>query len=554
MPETTRNGEIALERLRVRLIDVELFTGAEGEGMERQWTMLPTLIVPIRGEGELELDAGALRMYQNRAYPVQPDSTFGLRSDRGGALTAAIIRFEAAIDPGEKGSAEEPLSIETLFGGKDELIVPVQGRLAHLCRSIYENRRSEDGLKRWRAGLDMNELLYSLLSAEAGDSASTSSALESAKAFMEERFHEDVSIERLASIAELSPKYFVDAFKKTYGVSAIDYLTNIRMNRAKRLMLRSGLRMKEVAHQVGYRDEFYFSRKFKQFAGMSPTVYMQSRSRRIAVYGSSSIIGYVLALGIIPYAAPLHPKWTKLYCERYGADIPVHLDAFRQNHRRMANIEQLAASGPELIICDHETEEWERRRLADIAPVFPLPADEQGWEAILLALGVRLGAEAEARQWTSDYERKAEERRMLVRSRTEGQGRKVLQIRMLGDQLYADCSSTFYAVMVEGLGLETIHAYAPSEHGRPITLGELGSLDADRAFMCIRKDFETLESWRTLRESAEWQKLPLVREGRLSLLPSDPWREYSPTAIERCLEMASAMFGEVGEMDDKLYE
>ncbi|OUS74814.1 hypothetical protein B1748_20975 [Paenibacillus sp. MY03] len=549
MLKTARNGGVPLERLRVRLIDVELFAGAEGERMERQLTLLPALIVPIRGEGELELDAGSLRLVRDRAYPVRPDSTFGLLSDRGGELAAAILHFEATIEPGKE---QLPLAalpaahlIEMLFEGKDELNVPVKGRLAHLCRSIYENWRSEDGLKRWRAELDMNELIYSLLSAErVGSKASTESALERSRAFMEERFHEDLSIERLASIAKLSPKYYVDAFKKTYGVSAIDTLTNIRMNRAKKLMLHSGLRMKEVAHQVGFADEFYFSRKFKKFAGMSPTAYMKSRSKRIVVYGSSSIIGYMLALGIIPYAAPLHPKWTKLYIERYGADIPVHLDAFRQNHRRMANIEQLAFTKPELIVCANETEDWERQRLAKIAPVFLLPSEETGWESVLLALAARLDAEAEARQWILDYERKAEERCSLVRAGTQGAGRNVLQIRLVKDRMYLDCSSTFHDVMVKGLGFISLHPYMPSDHGRPITLEELGRLDADWAFMLIRKESETLERWRTLRESSDWQALPVVRDNRLRLLPSDPWREYSPIAIERCLEMAFAMIVE----------
>ncbi|QNK56752.1 AraC family transcriptional regulator [Paenibacillus sp. PAMC21692] len=549
MLKTARNGGVPLERLRVRLIDVELFAGAEGERMERQLTLLPALIVPIRGEGELELDAGSLRLVRDRAYPVRPDSTFGLLSDRGGELAAAILHFEATI---ESGKEQLPLAalpaahlIEMLFEGKDELNVPVKGRLAHLCRSIYENWRSEDGLKRWRAELDMNELIYSLLSAErVGSKASTESALERSKAFMEERFHEDLSIERLASIAKLSPKYYVDAFKKTYGVSAIDTLTNIRMNRAKKLMLHSGLRMKEVAHQVGFADEFYFSRRFKKFAGMSPTAYMKSRSKRIVVYGSSSIIGYMLALGIIPYAAPLHPKWTKLYIERYGADIPVHLDAFRQNHRRMANIEQLVGTKPELIVCANETEDWERQRLAKIAPVFLLPSEETGWESVLLALAARLDAEAEARQWILDYERKAEERCFLVRTGTLGPGRNVLQIRLVKDRLYLDCSSTFHDVMVKGLGFTSLHPYMPSDHGRPITLEELGRLDADWAFMLIRKESETLERWRTLRESSDWQALPVVRDNRLRLLPSDPWREYSPIAIERCLEMAFTMIVE----------
>ncbi|MDT2258386.1 helix-turn-helix domain-containing protein [Paenibacillus larvae] len=44
----------------------------------------------------------------------------------------------------------------------------------------------------------------------------------------------------------------------------MDYVTEVRVNSAKKLMVRSDARLRDIAHQVGYNDEFYFSRKFKK--------------------------------------------------------------------------------------------------------------------------------------------------------------------------------------------------------------------------------------------------------------------------------------------------
>ncbi|MHA6482601.1 helix-turn-helix domain-containing protein [Paenibacillus sp. strain BS8-2] len=562
MTDATRNKVMPLERLRIRLIDIDIFTGVEGNRMERRLATTPALVIPIHGSGELELDAGKIRLQRDHVYPVRTDTTFGIRADRGGELTAAILRFDAYYDLGEewrdweqetcadaKRQAREAAfeqtkpTVDELFRGKSELAVPVNGRLAFICRSIDENRRSRDPLKRWRAELDTNELIYYLLS-ESEDSCkdTTEMALERVKAFMQERFHEDLSIERLASVAELSAKYFVDVFKKTYGVSAIDYLTNVRMDEAKRLLLRQNMLMKEVAHQVGYADEFYFSRKFKKFAGMSPTAFIQSRSRRIAVYDTSSIIGFLIPLGIIPYAAPLHPMWTKLYSDRYGVDIPIHLDGFRMNRHNKANIEQLKAAKPDIIICSHEAEEWERKQLEEIAPLIVLPPYTIGWEEILVELGQQLGAEQEAKLWIEQYTRKAQEQRKSLESGSAGTGNRALLIRMDQDQLYIDWSATFHDVMHKGLGFQSAYPEATVESSYPVTISELAQLETDWACMLIRRDSETLEHWKSLQEMPAWNMLRFVREERLRMLPSDPWREYSPIAIERCLGMTSEMF------------
>ena len=69
------------------------------------------------------------------------------------------------------------------------------------------------------------------------------------------------------------------------------------------------------------------------------------------MYGSTALLGYAMPLDFTPYAAPLHPKWSQHYYNMLGPDIPVHLDAYRQNHNKYANLEKLASARPELIVC-----------------------------------------------------------------------------------------------------------------------------------------------------------------------------------------------------------
>ncbi|MGV2806326.1 helix-turn-helix domain-containing protein, partial [Clostridium perfringens] len=124
---------------------------------------------------------------------------------------------------------------------------------------------------------------------------------------------------QLARMANISPKYFVDLFKKTFGQTTIDYLTHVRMNHAKRYLAESDDRLRDIAQRVGYKDEFYFSRIFKKKVGMSPSEYARN-SRQLIAACSSSIIGQLVALNVVPAAAPLDAKWTPYYYNAYYSE------------------------------------------------------------------------------------------------------------------------------------------------------------------------------------------------------------------------------------------
>ena len=86
------------------------------------------------------------------------------------------------------------------------------------------------------------------------------------------------------------------------------------------------------------------------------------------MYGSTALLGYAMPLDFTPYAAPLHPKWSQHYYNMLGPDIPVHLDAYRQNHNKYANLEKLASARPELIVCAQGWKIGRRSASADCPP------------------------------------------------------------------------------------------------------------------------------------------------------------------------------------------
>ena len=129
-------------------------------------------------------------------------------------------------------------------------------------------------LERLEVILDKN---ISLMTETAGAYDSTTAANElcgKITEFIKARYTEDISIAELADNFKLNPTYMSRVFKARTGRSPTRFLTELRINRAKKLLTDyPELEIKEISIQLGFQDQNYFSRLFKKEAGVSPLEY-----------------------------------------------------------------------------------------------------------------------------------------------------------------------------------------------------------------------------------------------------------------------------------------
>ena len=97
--------------------------------------------------------------------------------------------------------------------------------------------------------------------------------LDKAVQFIKQNYQNNITLEDAANEAGFSTYYFGKLFKKTFGVSFIDYLTNLRIEQAKELLRDPYLTVKGITYQVGFMDPNYFTRVFKKSEGLTPTEY-----------------------------------------------------------------------------------------------------------------------------------------------------------------------------------------------------------------------------------------------------------------------------------------
>lgn len=93
------------------------------------------------------------------------------------------------------------------------------------------------------------------------------------KDYIDRNYKKDISAKDVSGILGYSDVYFSKVFKQLFDDNFINYLTKIRIDRAKLLLKDVSFNIKEVGKSVGYADSNYFTKVFKRSIGMSPSEY-----------------------------------------------------------------------------------------------------------------------------------------------------------------------------------------------------------------------------------------------------------------------------------------
>lgn len=107
------------------------------------------------------------------------------------------------------------------------------------------------------------------------------SILKTAVDFINQHYmEEDMSLNKAANAANVSANHFSALFSQNMEQTFIEYLTSLRMDKAKEYLRCTGMRSSEIAGEVGYKDAHYFSYLFKKTQGMTPSDYRKAREEK----------------------------------------------------------------------------------------------------------------------------------------------------------------------------------------------------------------------------------------------------------------------------------
>lgn len=124
-------------------------------------------------------------------------------------------------------------------------------------------------------GIILSRNLYTAKSNQEKHMAYRLKQLKQVLRYIEEHYSEDISLEDLASIAGMNPKYFCRFFKQITQKTPINYLNYYRIECAREQLSTTDCTITEAAFQCGFNDVSYFTKMFRRQMGMTPMQYLK---------------------------------------------------------------------------------------------------------------------------------------------------------------------------------------------------------------------------------------------------------------------------------------
>ncbi|MDF2669927.1 MAG: AraC family transcriptional regulator [Paenibacillus sp.] len=229
----------------------------------------------VKGKGTFKINGTLYPAEPGKLFFFVPDMLVERSADPEQPIEYYFVRFHYKETYEEKEQWISRSATECSFPLQGMYATQNTPQLIYLMEQLFALWQRRGHLTAMRRKILLHEFLLAFLQdlraqRIAGD---TTAAIEFTQEFMAQHYQEPLTLEQLAQLAGLSVSHYSRLFKKYIGYSPIDFLTHLRMDRAKELLVLSDYRLKSIAASVGYVDEFYFSRIFKKVIGFSPRDY-----------------------------------------------------------------------------------------------------------------------------------------------------------------------------------------------------------------------------------------------------------------------------------------
>ncbi|OME81385.1 hypothetical protein BK120_17165 [Paenibacillus sp. FSL A5-0031] len=533
--------QLDLTNTIIEIEDVNYFSDSDEWHLESQTIKKFTFIYFEKIQGTFVLNGVPIQLNRKSSFMLEPGMTIEAKSVSGQDTKLYRITFD--LYQLSEATALRKVFDQLLFfpitGNIQQDQYQIQRLVLAIAEEVKEAYRSvhSGSMGKKRTQLYMYELLELLLgSTPAVLPGGEKRAIQMTIPYMHQAYDSDLTLEKLAELAGMHPSYYSQMFKQELNMSPITFLTHIRMNRAKEELLLTNRKMSEVARRVGYQDSFYFSRRFKEYAGYAPTLYKQQPKPNI-ISLSYAYTDHLLTLGITPVAAQVYkdiPETTRTLA------LPFHGSDVWQVSRQT-----FLETKPDLILGKDNVTSKARELIGDLAPIITIPWGTLDMFQQFHEVARIVGKMERASEWLEQHARKVEAERKQVK---ETVGEAVVTICVIGHfglRIYGtrNIGHVFYQsleLMPSKRLQQNIAEHMGPKHfnWKAIAMEQLIEYDSDYLFIVVRPDVKAMEYLRQLETQEAWLQHAAVRRGQVHFLEWDKWIVYAPTSVQSQLDEA----------------
>ncbi len=500
------------------------------------------VFVAVRqGAGSAVIDGRRRRLVKGSCFLLPPDTLFDVSADEGSELKLTWLIFRAVSVEGSP-SNEENEAAPLLFP-YEELDAQPFGRIAGRLDELYRHKGETEELAHFKQHIRFQELLYELCRG----GTSTGGPLQSREAVRRsiDGLHRldvsDVSVEALARQASIGARQYSHLFKQLTGKSPVDYITELKLNHAKKQLMTSNDSLQQIAQSSGFRDVYYFSRRFKQMVGQSPKQYVRHARkgmRIVALYYANVL----LSAGVKPVAANL--TWWG------GSTFLKEMEEGIVDIGCEPSVEAVTKLEPDLILMN-DANLADYPAMSKIAPTLLLPYEggRSIFEDVRL-IGQLINRPRAADELESRFERRAAEVRQRLAGavnrastaaivRFDSRGRR---FSVFGDNYGRGGWPIYRGLRLgvpESVQRQAINSGLQILQGLPLEQLPVYAGSADFLFVA-----DEGEGIRYVQDHPVWRSLPAVAHGRAHVLSRADISFFDPISIEGQLELLARLLTE----------
>ncbi|QGQ99807.1 helix-turn-helix domain-containing protein [Paenibacillus psychroresistens] len=531
-------------RLIFSLKEIFHFNGEWHQQARRRVVRSHTIVFIREGSGTLTIDGTKYKIEKNKLFLLTPGMLVEVSVDAGIPLETYYLTFTMALSTrsNQAWSVSEVEKIPLINYG--EIAVQNWMQVDHMIRRLHEGRDAKTGLLRWKQQLGFEEMLYTLMEeAKTNDEDSNPLyTMERSAIYMDKHYADNIKIDDMARLSGLNASSFSRLFKKSIGMLPSDYLTHVRIERAKE-MLQYSKGMREVSQNTGFCDEYYFSRIFKKVVGIPPSIYVKKnwntdsartgrelKAVRVAVTYIDEV-DHLIALGLLPIAVPNdhnedHTEHIIPYLQEYLQDAP------RIGCEQTISKDLLRKLNPDMIIACRFMRNWGITELDKIASTHYY-FWEVDWRNTHRELAKVLGQEEKAERNIEQFNRQVLTARDTMHKRAGGKKFVFLEMTQQGIRVSPYTSNGGW-LLFQQLELTPASVVTDNNWNQLIMPEEAAAINADYIIVGRRSGSQQVYN--------QFMAHSAVRKKKLLEVPRYPWAKGGPIAYSNGINHALSLF------------
>lgn len=488
------------------------------------------------GSGCLFLNGKRYPLQAGSFFFLQPSMKIQLMCDSINSMRLHLLHYRDVQLAFTEDGCEAAPSPASLFDEAQPVRLSSPAVIDSLLMKLQQSFKEQGLVGDMKKQSIFYELLLHLHSQQKLPNLTVNESVQQTIAYMEEQYAKTIQMSELPQLAGMTPSSYCRAFKKITGMTPGHYLTRLRMVRAKELMGEQGAALRDIAISVGFQDELYFSRVFKKSEGVSPSVYLKRSDKKIAVVSSYFLQDHLLALGILPIAAPCFPNYYKT-----PSGFPSYLhdrlvDTVPLNAERTIMTSDVMRLSPDMILKTEFQKNPNDSKWNENGNTIFIDRSTS-WEQYLRSIAARVHKEREAeriiRRMTL-LEQAA--RRKLAPVTKHG---KWVIIRLLPNncRLYGCKDHTFTELFYRRLQFQSDERVTHSIY-KDHALDDLIELDPENIFIIWSEEAEM----NALAANKRWLSLRAVKDNRVYYPDTREWDPWGPIGREHMIRAMTRYF------------